>query len=75
VPGQFLLFHADPGGWAVGWWRGSAVAVNVRSDARDAVRFAETDAIEIGQVTVAGPHVGVVVASAPQSIVRIGDWQ
>ncbi|HKW00328.1 MAG TPA: hypothetical protein VJN96_10915, partial [Vicinamibacterales bacterium] len=75
LPGQFLLFHADAGGWAVGWWRGSAVAVNVRPGSGEALRYAERDDAEIGQVTVSGQHVAVVVMSGPGSSVRVGDWK
>ncbi len=75
LPSQFLLFHADVSGWAIGWWRGSAVAINAGTEARDAVRFAEVDGLEIGQVTIAGQQVGAVVTSAPRSMVRIGDWR
>ena len=75
LPGQFLLFHADAGGWAVGWWRGSAVAINVRPDTRDALRYTEPDDVEIGQVTISGQHVAIVVSSGQGSVVRIGDWR
>lgn len=75
LPGQFLLFHADAGGWAVGWWRGAAVAVNVLSDTGDALRYAERDEAEIGQVTVSGQHVAVVVSTGSASTVRVGEWR
>lgn len=75
LPGQFLLFHADAGGWAVGWWRGSAVAVSVLQDPREALRYAERDGSEIGQVTVSGQHVAVVVSADRGSTVRIGSFQ
>jgi Zn-dependent protease with chaperone function len=75
LPGQFLLFHADAGGWAVGWWRGSAVAVNVLQDTPDALRYTGQDQAEIGQVTVSGLHVAVVVPADRGSIVRVGEWK
>jgi hypothetical protein len=75
LPGQFLLFHADAGGWAVGWWRGSAVAVNVLQDTPDALRYTGQDQAEIGQVTVSGQHVAVVVPADRGSIVRVGNWK
>ena len=73
LPGQFLLFHLDAGGWAVGWWRGSAVAVNVRPDARDAVRYIGAD--EIAQLTVSGSHAAFVGSSGAGSIVHVGEWR
>ena len=75
LPGQFLLFHADAGGWAVGWWRGSAVAVNVLQDTREALRYTERDLAEIGQATVSGQHVAVVVSADRGSSVRVGEWK
>ena len=75
LPGQFLLFHADAGGWAVGWWRGSAVAVNVLQDTPEALRYTERDQAEIGQVTLSGPHVAVVVSAERGSSVRVGGWK
>jgi hypothetical protein len=75
LPGQFLLAHADAGNWAVGWWKGSAVAVNVLSDSRDALRYAEIDDADVGQLTVFGQHVAVVVSSGAGSTLRLGEWR
>jgi hypothetical protein len=51
------------------------VAVNVLQDTPDALRYTGQDQAEIGQVTVSGQHVAVVVPADRGSIVRVGNWK